>query len=56
MDTVTLTSEQRAALKLTRESNTAFYDHEQTLVDVQTGKSSHRTGRPSRKPLGSRIT
>ena len=44
MDTVTLTSEQRAALKLTRESNTAFYDHEQTLVDVQTGEilTSHR--------------
>lgn len=44
MDTVTLTPEQRAALKLTRESNTAFYDHEQTLVDVQTGEilTSHR--------------
>lgn len=44
MDTVALTSEQRAALKLTRESNTAFYDHEQTLVDVQTGEilTSHR--------------
>ena len=54
MDTVTLTSEQRAALKLTRESNTAFYDHEQTL-DGLPGKSSHRTGRPSRKPLESRI-
>ena len=44
MNTVALTSEQRAALKLTRESNTAFYDHEQTLVDVQTGEilTSHR--------------
>lgn len=44
MDTVTLTSEQRAALKLTRGSSTAFYDHEQTIIDEQTGEilTSHR--------------
>lgn len=44
MDDITLTTEQRAALKMTRTSNTAFYDHEQTLVDVQTGEilTSHR--------------
>lgn len=38
MDTTTLTADQLAALKLSRESATAFYDHEQTLVDEQTGE------------------
>lgn len=44
MDSTTLTSDQRAALKLTRESNTAFYDHEQSVIDVTTGEilASHR--------------
>lgn len=44
MDTVTLTPEQRAALKMTRESNTAFYDHQQTVIDETTGEilTSHR--------------
>lgn len=44
MDATTLTQEQRAALKMTRENNVAFYDHEQSVIDEQTGEilASHR--------------
>lgn len=44
MDATTLTQEQRAALKMTRETNVAFYDHEQSVIDEQTGEilASHR--------------
>lgn len=38
MDSTHLTPEQRAALKMTRESHTAFYDHQQSIVDVATGE------------------
>ena len=44
MDISNLSTEQRDALLLGRERNTAWYDHEQTIIDEQTGEilQSHK--------------
>jgi len=52
MDITTLTKEQQAALKLTRESSRAFYDHEQTIIDQQTGEILKSTRDTIRKTSG----